>query len=140
MRGAISAVFTIGLIVMLYCGRSTWMSGGGVIMPQLSSRVVEAGGGKVLVLTNTGNETLVHVRSSTTRWNLHQQTPLCRELPPGQELRIPMVGNHDAEQIFIFADSYAVPASFVLKPLDNSIPSFVKNWLPESVIGAFQGK
>ncbi len=129
---AIPAVFTVGLAVMLYCGRTTWLSGGGVLMPQLSAKVVKDDNGTTshLVLRNTGNETLVKLSGSTTRWNLHKQTKLCAELARDQELRMPIVGNVDGDQIFVFAEGYWLPASFILKPEGEGLSAIIKSWLP----------
>lgn len=127
---AISGIFVIGLAVMLYGGRTTWLSGGGVIMPHVSAKVVKDDPTRspYLVLTNTGSETLVKLRSSVSRWDLQKQTPLCVELPSAKEFIVPLIG--DTDQIFIFAEGYWMPASFVLKPNDGGFIAWIKSWLP----------
>ncbi len=117
MRRCVSGLFLIGVIVMVVFGRVTWLSGGGVVMPQVSARHGIGPAGPALRLTNTGQEPLKRIEIGYDRWNLDRREKVCADLAPGQEVIVPLPPEAIGNTVYLFADRYPLPAWFEIPDL-----------------------
>ena len=111
MGRLISGLFLIGVLVMVFTGRVSWLSGGGVLMPHLSATFESAAEGRQskMVLVNTGTETLFNLELAPNRWKLNSRRRICGELKAGERVEVPISAGEDA---YVFASRYLLPATF----------------------------
>ena len=111
-RGILGSIVLIGLGVMIYYGRVTWMAGGGVVLPQVTTTF--AAGSRPssckVTLRNTGSEPLRNLRGATDKWNLDMQFPIVDSLQPGESFQFECPALTEGDSLFLFADKYVMPA------------------------------
>src|SRR5262249_36266100 len=113
-RGIVGGLVLLGLVVMIWFGRVTFLSGGGIVMPKLSASFEQRGanGPIVLTLTNTGDEPLRNIQVATERWKLDKRQAVCPRLEPGETKTIVLEPDLAGQHVYLFAARYPLPASF----------------------------